>query len=178
MRLSDDKALPFERVAVSADLRLGVLIWTSKVGLRLIDQKKLKFDANGGVRFWRIGEKLNFNPSPLGLSFNPSQSWADPLIGGRVQYFLSPKVVVTALGDVGGWSGGPGVGGPPPGSRLDYQFVTALGYKLNPRYTLQAGYRYLFLDYRYGRNGSSVTNVVIDGVLFGATINLKPKKGD
>ena len=168
MRLSDNQALPIGTPGtISADFRAGVLIWTSKLGYRVIDQKKLKVDANAGVRYWHVGEKLNFNPSLLGLNFNRSQSWADPLVGGRIQYLLSPKVEITALGDVGGFGAG---------AQQDYQIAGLLGYKLNPRYTLQGGYRLLVVD--KSGNNNSFLNLYLSGVLFGVTIDLKPKKGE
>jgi hypothetical protein len=168
MRLSENQALPLPGAlgAISADFRAGVLIWTSKLGYRVIDQKKFKVDANVGVRYWHVGEKLNFNPSLLGLTFNKSQNWADPLVGGRIQYLLSPKVVVTALGDVGGFDAA---------ANQDYQVAGLLGYRLNPRLILQGGYRYLFIDYR--GNNNSVLNLVMSGVIFGVTYDLKPGKG-
>ena len=52
---------------------------------------------------------------------------------------LSPKLVVNILGDVGGWGAG---------SQLDYQIAGILGYKWTPKWTLQAGWRYLDVDYR------------------------------
>jgi hypothetical protein len=163
IRVSDSKALPFPRLsAVSADARLGQLIWTSKLGYRLIDSKKVKADANVGARFWHLGEKLSFNPSLLGLNFNSSQNWADIVVGGRVQFPLGEKAVIDTLGDVGGWNAT---------SKLDYQFAALLGYKIRPKWTLSAGYRYLFVDYR-GAN-SSVLNLVTSGPILGVTINLK-----
>jgi hypothetical protein len=63
---------------------------------------------------------------------------------------------------VGGWNAT---------SKLDYQFVALLGYKLSPKWTLQAGYRYLFVDYRPGC--SSVLNLVTSGALIGATYRIK-----
>jgi hypothetical protein len=33
---------------------VGELVWTSKLGYRVIDQKKLKIDANAGVRYWHL----------------------------------------------------------------------------------------------------------------------------
>jgi hypothetical protein len=82
IRLSDSHALPFPGLgAVSANATVGEFVWTSKLGYRLIDGKKLKADANVGVRYWHLGQKLNFNPSILGINFNGSQSWADILIG-------------------------------------------------------------------------------------------------
>ena len=162
-RLSDDKALPFPGLAaVSAEARVGQFIWTSKLGYRLIAHKGLNADANVGVRFWHLGQKLNFNPSPLGRSLNASQNWADIVIGGRVQLPLGEKLSVDLLGDVGGWGAT---------ANLDYQFAAVLGYKLSSRWTLLAGYRYLFVDYLPGK--SSVYNMTTPGAVLGATYRLK-----
>ncbi len=163
IRLSDSHALPFPGLgAVSADARVGEFVWTSKLAYRVIDHKKMKADANVGVRYWHLGQKLNFNPSTLGINFNGSQSWADIVIGGRVQLPAGKKTMVEALGDVGGWNAT---------AKLDYQFAVLLGYKLSPKWTLEAGYRYLFVDYRNGPAG--VFNMVTSGALLGATWNIK-----
>jgi hypothetical protein len=163
VRVSDSRALPFPGLAaISADARLGQFIWTNKLGYRLIDSHKMKADANLGVRFWHLGQKLNFNPSPLGLNFKGSQNWADIIIGGRVQVPLGDKLNVDLLGDVGGWNAT---------ANLDYEFATLLDYKLSSRWTLLAGYRYLFVDYRAGR--SSIYSVVTPGALLGITYRVK-----
>ena len=163
IRLSDSHAVPFPGLgATSGDARVGELVWTSKLGYRVIDSEKVKADANVGVRYWHLGQKLHFNPSLLGINFNGSQQWADIVIGGRVQIPVGKKTVLDALGDVGGWGAT---------AKLDYQFVTLLGYKLNPKWTLQAGYRYLFVDYRDGRGG--VFNVVTSGAILGLTYIFK-----
>jgi hypothetical protein len=164
IRLSDSRALPLPPVigAVSTDVRVGQLVWTSKVGYRVIDRKKLKADANLGVRFWHLGQKLNFYPSPLGRSVNTSQNWADIVIGGHVQLPVGEKAVVHLLGDVGGWNAT---------AKLDYQFATLLGYKLRPKWTLEAGYRYLFVNYHGGN--AFLYSVVTSGALIGATYQIK-----
>jgi len=162
IRISDSKSLPFPGLqATTADLRVGQFIWTSKVSARLVDAEKFKIDAQGGVRYWHLGQKFSFNPSRLGLNFTPSQSWADPLVGTRIQAALSPKLEANIGGDVGGW----GIG-----SQLDYQVAGVLGYKLNPKWKLQAGWRYLFVDYTSGR---AIYTTVTSGALFGVTLNLK-----
>src|SRR5436190_14477543 len=158
IRLSDSAALPFPGLsATSVDVRVGQLVWTSKVGYRLINSKRFKADANVGARFWHLGQKLNFNPSPLGLSFSGSQNWADIVVGGRVEIPMGQKTVITALGDVGGWNAT---------SKLDYQFAGLLGYKICPKWTLLAGYRYLFVDYR---SAGGIFNMVTSGAVLGAT---------
>jgi hypothetical protein len=162
VRLGDSKALPFPNLgAVSADVKVSQVIWTSNVGIRLIDAKKFKADAVAGIRFWHLWQDLTFNPPVLGLNSSSSKSWADPVVGGHLQAPLGRKAEVNVAGDVGGW----GVG-----SQLEYQIVGLLGYKLKPKWTLQAGYRYLFVDYR---SSTFLYNIVESGALVGATINLK-----
>jgi len=163
IRLSDARALPFPALrAVSAEARVDELVWSSKVGYRVIDRNFIKADANVGARFWHLGEKFNFNPSPLGLSFSSSQNWADIVIGGRVQIPIWRKTEVGLLGDVGGWNAT---------AKLDYQFAAILSYDLRPKWVLGAGYRYLFIDYR-GSN-ASVANLVTSGALVGVAYRFR-----
>jgi hypothetical protein len=163
VRISDSKAVPFLGLgAVSANATVGEFVWTSNLGYRVIDHKKIKADANVGVRYWHLGQKLNFNPSILGLNVNTSQNWADIVVGGRVQLPAGKKAVINLLGDVGGWNAT---------AKLDYQFAALLGYKICPKWTLLAGYRYLFVDYRPGN--FSVFNVVTSGALLGLTYTFR-----
>lgn len=162
IRLSDSRALPFPGLsAISADVRVGQLVWTSKTGYRVIENKKFKADANVGVRFWHLGQQLNFNPSILGLNFTASQSWADVIVGGRLQVPLGQKMCLAVLGDVGGWNAT---------AKLDYQFAGVLNFKLSPKWTLGVGYRYLFVDYR---SGNTLYNIVTSGAVLGATYRFK-----
>jgi hypothetical protein len=161
IRLSDSRALPFPNVgAVTADARIGEFVWTSKIGYRLID-RKIKADANVGIRYWQLGQKLNFHPSPQGITFNTSQNWADLLVGGRVRLPLGERVFIDLVGDVGGWGAA---------ANLDYQFAPMLGFTLNPKWTLGAGYRYLFIDYR---NGAGIVNLITSGAIAGLTYSFK-----
>jgi hypothetical protein len=164
VRLGDDKALPFPNLEVNtASVKINQLILAPKVGYRLLDHEKFKADALAGFRFWHLGENLRFSPSRTGLNFSGSQDWVDPVVGGRIQLALSSKIVATVLGDVGGWGAT---------SQLEYQIVGLLGYRIKPNVTLQAGYRYLNVDYRTN-GGLTVVNVTMPGIMVGATINLK-----
>jgi hypothetical protein len=162
IRLGDDKALPFPNLMVNtAKLKAYEFILTPKIGYRLIDEEKIKIDALVGFRYWHFGENLKFVPSNFNLNFSSSQNWVDPVVGGRITGNLSPKVVAVIAGDVGGWG---------TGSQLDYQVAGILGYSIKPNVTLQAGYRYLYVNYR---SGGSIIQPTTSGVLFGATFNLK-----
>jgi hypothetical protein len=160
IRLGDDKALPFPGFGESsADVRASQFVLTPKIGYRVVDRDVLKVDALTGFRYWHVGQNLQFNPS--GAEFSGSLNWVDPLVGGRIQAALSPKVSVTIAGDVGGWGAG---------SQLDYQVVGLLGYRIKPAWTLQAGYRYLYVNYR---SGGVIFDAATSGVMFGVSVNLK-----
>ena len=163
VRLGDDTGLPVNEVgATSADVKLSELIFTPKIGYEVIHLKMLEVDALTGFRYWHLSQDVQFSPSSPGLNFSASQNWADPLVGGRIVTPLSPKMEVTIAGDVGGW----GVG-----SQLDYQIVGLLGYKIKPAWTLQAGYRYLDVNFRGGQG--AVFDAAMSGILFGVSINFQ-----
>jgi hypothetical protein len=160
-RLGDDKDLPPTALGeTSADFKASLFILTPKIGYRVIDHKKIKIDALTGFRYWHVGQNLEFSPSRLGLNFQGSQNWVDPLVGGRIEVPLSPKVAVNIFGDVGGWG---------TGSQLEYQIGGILGYKVTPKWTLQAGWRYLDVDYR----SSAIFDATLSGVLIGVTYSMK-----
>jgi hypothetical protein len=166
IRLSDGRALPFPGLsAESVDVRVGQFVWTSKIGYRLIDRMNFKADANIGVRYWHLGQTLNFNPSVLGVNINRSESWADIVLGGRVEVPLGPKTSITALGDVGGWNAT---------AKLDYQFAGLLNFKISPKWTISPGYRYLFVDYR---TRNSIYNMVTPGAVIGLTYRVGSTTG-
>ena len=162
VRLGDDKALPFPNLeATTANIKATELIVTPKIGLRIVNQEKLKIDALTGVRYWHFVDTLSFTPSTLGLNFSASLNWVDPLVGGRIVMSLSPKAEVTIAGDVGGWG---------MEAQLDYQVVGMLGYRIKPHLALQVGYRYLDVNYR---SAGTIVDFITDGALVGVSINLK-----
>jgi len=162
IRLGDDSALPFPNLPVTtANVKADAFILTPKVGWRVYEFGGLKIDALTGIRYWHLGQNLQFTPSRLGLSFSGSQNWVDPLVGGRIQMPLSSKLEVTALGDVGGWG---------TGSQMDYQIAGFLGYKIKPRWTIQAGYRYLDVD---RRSGGAIFDMAFSGAVLGVSIDVR-----
>jgi hypothetical protein len=163
-RLGADNALPFERLGpTNANITFRAVLLTPKIGFRVIDNEKIKVDALTGFRYWHFGEDVSFSPSRSGLDYSASQNWVSPVVGGRIEAPLSPKLAVTILGDVGGWGAG---------SQLEYQVAGLLGYKIKPKWTLVAGYRYLNLDYHSGGNAGGVINLTLSGIVFGATVDL------
>lgn len=177
IRLSDSKALPFPRLsATSVDVRVGQLVWTSKIGYRVFNGQSVKADATLRARFWHLGQELSFQPSALGSNISPSQSWADIVIGGRINIPIRQKASITTFGDVGGWNAT---------AKLDYEFGGLFNYKICPKWILAAGYRYLFVDYRNGGSNIQHSNFRCDSrrdlqnqVISHKKIDCHPPAGD
>jgi hypothetical protein len=166
VRLAADRAVPTVGLgAISVNLRSSLFVLTPKVGVRLLDEPKIKCDFLAGIRYWHLGQTLKFSPANLGsLNFSASQNWVDPMVGGRIESPLTRKLVATLFGDVGGWG---------TGSQLEYQVGGALGYSLKESMILQAGYRYLNVNYRGGGVTQPVFDTHLSGVVLGVTFKLR-----
>jgi hypothetical protein len=160
IKLSDDKALPIEVVAASIKAKMKEALLTPKIGYRIVNGQRLKVDALFGVRYWHLTTDLTLEPTQIGNGFSRSADWVDAVAGGKFQVAVTPKLVVTVLGDAGGAS-----------ARSDYQVAGLLGYKVGRKCILQAGYRYLAVNYR--PTGGFIYNTTTSGLLLGATINVK-----
>lgn len=160
LKLSDDKALPFEIGPTSIKAKMNQTMFTPKAAYRLVDGKMLKVDGNLGIRYFHIGTTLTFVPGTYVGPFYQSANWVDVISGARIQAALSPKMIVTILGDAGAG-----------GANLDYQVGAFLGYRVKPKIALQAGWRYLAVNYR--PKSTFVYDTDTSGLLFGATFNLK-----
>jgi hypothetical protein len=161
MKLSDDKALPVNVVALSIKAKMTETMLTPKIGYRIADGKKVKVDALFGFRYWHLSTDLTLQPQIRG-GFSQSGSWADAVAGGRIEAALSPKAFVLVAGDAGGAD-----------ARSDYQVAGLLGYKISRKVVLLAGYRYLHVNYRPNGNAQFVYDVNMPGVVMGATLNIK-----
>jgi hypothetical protein len=162
MKLSDNKALPLTDVAESIKAQMTETVLTPKIGYRFVNGKRLKVDALFGIRYWHLTTNLTLQPVQLAGGISQSASWVDSVSGARFTAALTPKAIVTVLGDAGGGS-----------ARLDYQVAGFLGYRVSRKCILQLGYRYLSVNYRPNGNLRFVYDVNMPGVVAGLTINVK-----
>jgi hypothetical protein len=161
IKLSDDKAFPGlgDLGADSLKAKMTSSILTPKVGYRFADRVKLQADALVGIRYWHLGTNLTLEPSGF-VSPTQSANWVDVVAGAKFVMPLSPKAMITVLGDAGGG-----------GASVDYQVAGLLGYRVKPTVILQAGWRYLDVNYR--PSSSFVYDVAQSGLLLGVTFNVK-----
>jgi hypothetical protein len=160
MKLSDDKALPFEVGPTSVKVKINEIMLTQKIGYRVIDSEKFKVDGLAGFRYLHLGNTLTLQPQ-ISNSFYASANWVDAVGGARIQAMLSPKVTLTVLGDAGGG-----------GANSDYQVAGLLGWKFK-KFSLQGGWRYMSVNYRPSGGVRFVYDMATSGLIFGATIPLK-----
>jgi hypothetical protein len=160
IKLSNDKALPFDVGATSVKVKVNLDVLSQKIGYRVIDVEKFKVDAVAGFRYWHVGTTVDLVSSILtNKNFYGSADWVDAVGGARIQAVLSPKLVLTIAGDAGGG-----------GANSDYQVAGLIGWKFR-KFTLQTGYRYLTVNYR--PSGGTICDVAISGLVLGVTIPLK-----
>lgn len=161
MKLSDDKGLAFDQGPTSVKIKVTETLLTPKVAYRIVNGEKIKVDGNFGIRYWHLGEDLSFQPPGILRNVSQSVNWVDVIAGARIEAALSPKVLVTVLGDAGGG-----------GANSDYQVAGFLGYRLKPNVTLQGGWRYLDVNYRPG-GPRFLYNTATSGLMLGVTFNVK-----
>jgi hypothetical protein len=149
-------------VAQSIKAKMTETLLTPKIGYRLADGKRVKVDALFGIRYWHLSTDLTLQPVQVAGGFSRSADWVDAVAGGRITTALSPKAFVAVVGDAGGGS-----------ARLDYQVGGFVGYRVSRKCVVEAGYRYLSVDYRPNGKALFVYDVNMPGVVIGATFNVK-----
>jgi hypothetical protein len=155
------RGLPFDQGLSSVKLGISETVFDPKVGYRIVDHEKVKIDALIGLRYWHLGQSLNFNP-PIFNGISASQNWVDGIAGGKFEFALAPKASVIIAGDAGGG-----------GSSLDYQVVGVLGLRLCRVAILDLGWRYLYVNYLSSAPKSAAFDAHMSGALLGVTFNLK-----
>jgi hypothetical protein len=162
VKLSDDKAIPENPFPglTSIKVKINQTIFTPKGGYRVVDKPKLQADAVVGIRYWHLGTNLSFEPSGLLSDSTQAANFVDVVAGAKINMALSPKASFTIVGDAGGGQ-----------ADADFQAAAFLGYKIKPSVLLGVGWRYLEVDYR--PSSTFIYNTAQNGLLIGATFNLK-----
>ena len=160
IKLSDDKALPITDEALSVKAEFRQTILTPGIGYRIVDHEKVKVDGLMGARYWHLNTSFKLQPESLGINPSKTANWADAVAGGKITLLVSPKVVMTIGGDAGGAS-----------ARSDYEAYGILGFRVSKKWLLQAGYRYMSINYR--PPSTFVYDVKQSGLILGATWSVK-----
>jgi hypothetical protein len=151
----DERALP----ALTADVETHTTIFTFGGSYRVVEDSPITLDLLGGARLWMLDADLALT-TPLGvLEASRGKSWFDPIVGISGQLQLGGGFALKAEGDVGGF----GVG-----ADLDWQVLGVLQYQVNELISLEAGYRYLAVDYD---SNQLLFDVAIQGPIIGGSLH-------
>jgi hypothetical protein len=129
------------------------------------EKNPLTLDAYAGVRYWNVYNNLTIRDNLGTILGNPSGTiqLTDPIIGLRMQKYLTDKFSVGLRGDVGGF------GIAEHSSEFSWQAVGMLGYDFTKNFTLNAGYRALGIQ---KENGSGASQNGANLNFFGAIVAL------
>ncbi len=178
MNLGADGSFEGSRGAVNfdldADVRLGMADFA--VAYRLFEtqfgnnnEQRLAFEPYGGLRYAYLRQKIDLNVTIIGVgsigaTLGGSEDWVEPFVGGRIIWDLNDKLALNVRGDAGGF----GIGS---ASDLLWQISGGVDYKFSKNIILNAGYRYVDLDYSRG-SGSNELGIDLQakGPFVGLTI--------
>jgi len=160
--------------SLDADVRLGMADFG--LAYRIFEQQfgdnneqKLTFEPYGGLRYAYLRQKIDLNVTiagvgSIGRTLGGSEDWVEPFVGGRVRWDLNDKMAIGLRGDFGGF----GIGS---ASKLTWNLVTGIDYKLSENTSLQAGYRILDIDYSRGSGSNKFgLDARTEGPILGMTI--------
>jgi hypothetical protein len=147
-------------VPVAAEVDLNTVIWTFGGSFRAIEQGPVTLDLLVGGRLWNVDAKGTLAGPLAERERSGSKTWVDPIIGlsGRVE--LGNGFALQAEGDVGGFG---------LVSDIDWQVLGTIQYQVADYLTLDAGYRYLAVDFD---DGGFLFDVALSGPIIGASIRL------
>jgi hypothetical protein len=152
VKIGADKNIKIrDRDFLSGSLTTKTALATFEGGWRAVDGEGLKLDLLAGLRLNMSKNSVQVSGPNRSLSGSVNKTWVDPVIGTRALIPLGGKFGMTLYGDLGGivW-----------GSKISWQTIGTLNYRISSKMTLGAGYRYYKVDYH---NGSYLYDMAYHG---------------
>ena len=156
--LSQSRATPLGVLFSRARIETTAKELSGYIAYRIDENERIALDLMAGVQISSIDLDLSLSPGLLGgPRLGLSETWVDPVIGGRARFAITDDWFATTFADVGGF----GVD-----SDLTWQAFAILGYQFNPHWSVQGGWRYFSAEKE--AEGRDV-KVDYGGPLFGFT---------
>jgi hypothetical protein len=119
-------------------------------------------DALAGVRYWNMNNEITLNIPGSQFSYSKDGNLWDPFVGLRLKKYLTEKLSLNLLGEVGGFA----ISESTPND--SWQAMGTLGYDFTKRFSLLAGYRALGLNtYNKTGQGDIRANLTFQGAIVG-----------
>ena len=141
---------------ISAQEDLDMVLWTFGGSYRVVENGTATLDVLAGGRLWSLNSDLTLaGPRGNVIQDSDSKTWVDPQIGMAGSVDLGSGFGLNAEADIGGF----GVG-----ADIDWQVQGKLQYQFNDWVTVEAGYRYLAVNYD---DDGFVWDVAMQGPIIG-----------
>lgn len=132
-------------------------------GYSVIDTPAFVLDALAGARIMHLEADVEAQAflAPnfaIGAAGGVTKGWVDPILGARFRWQFTPDWSFIGYGDVGGFD---------VGSRLTWQLVGTVNYRMTQNLYLSAGWRHMYFDYR---ERGQIIETEMTGPIFGATL--------
>ena len=156
--LSDETDSPFGRRFESSTLETTTTAFSGYAVYRTYESDKAILDAGVGFRAFDVGLDLNLESADSRPSYSASESetWAVPLVAARVILPLNESWFATAFAD----------GGMTSSDTSTWQVFASVGYRFNPRWSTQVGWRYMDIQKDIGGLDTSLD---LSGPLIGVS---------
>lgn len=136
--LSERRNTPFGDLFSRATVKTELRIASAYAAYRVHEDAQVQVDLVGGLRAVKADLDVMLAPGSLpGTSFDLSDSWVDPVAGGRVRVALNDRWSATAMADFGGSDGG---------SDKTWQAVATVSYQISDRWSVQGGWRQISIE--------------------------------
>jgi len=157
--ISQSRTTPLGLLFSRAEFETEAKLLSGYAGYRVFEGSQVAVDLMAGFRVNSIDLDISLAPGLLaGQRFGTSETWVDPLIGGRARFDITDGWFATVLADVGGFR---------VGSDLTWQIFGSLGYQFDERWSVQGGWRYVAIEKTI--NGRDV-EIDLNGPLLGLTV--------
>ncbi len=142
-----------------AELDLKAFIGTFTGFYRFAQEETMTADVLAGTRVYVTDTELSLSPGlAAGRSKGDKETWADPIVGLRGYLGVTDKLGLRGYGDVGGFG---------LASDITYQLLGSVSYAFTDSISVDAGYRYLKVDYD---DGDYLLDVVFQGPFLGVVL--------
>lgn len=153
-RLSPTQSVPFDGDTVDLKFFSETFTLMGTVGYRLVDDPSYSIDALGGAKLWYMDNSASVKPAVVTPNkVERTETWVDGVVGGQITYNLTDDFFVDVLGFVGAG-----------GSQFYGDIYAGIGYWINPKWQVFAGYRALRVE---RENDGFLYDVTQQGPLLG-----------
>lgn len=117
-------------------------------------------DLTAGVRWNHLDAEIDLR-APVPMHLENSRDWVDPVVGVVLRTTGQGRLHGTLIADVGGFGAG---------SELTWQVFPTVGVQVSKRASIEAGYRWLSVDYETGSGAHAFEyDVLYQGPVVGFT---------